>query len=61
MQDDARVRLLSCKYQKAMLEGAKAISEFDDLNESEIHGSGSFAQDVGEAYDDFDVNEMFPD
>ena len=36
MQDDARMRLLCCKYQKAILKGNKAIEQFEDIGASEI-------------------------
>jgi len=36
LQDNVRIRKLSCKYQKAMYEGAKEISDFEKIPMSEI-------------------------
>jgi hypothetical protein len=51
LQDDARLRKLCCKYQKAMYEGTKAISDFEEIEASEI-GEGQPGQFDEEDYGD---------
>jgi hypothetical protein len=56
LQDDARLRKLCCKYQKAMYEGTKAISDFDDLEASEIGELHNPDQFIDEDYGDLGLS-----